>query len=228
MELILVRHGLPDFAPEKFYRNDPHLSELGHRQAALLAAKAPEWGPVDELWVSPMKRALETALPIAEAIGVAAETHEWAHEIRNPDEWEERTLDDVGVAWVEGNRRPIAEIWEGMPGGERFTDFHERVVNGLVSTLKMRNVVEVEADLRLWQLDPSDERRIVLVAHGGTNAIVVGHLLGVAPTPWEWDRLELAHTGVARLTTIPIAHGYGFSLRQFNDLNHLERGMATR
>jgi probable phosphoglycerate mutase len=194
----------------------------------MLAAKSPGWGPVDELWVSPMRRALETAVPIAEAIGVEPSTHDWAHEIRNPDDWEQKTLEDVGVAWVEGNRRSISEIWDGMPGGERFTDFHDRVVKGLAATLAERGIVEIESELRLWQLDPEDDRRIVLVAHGGTNAVVIGHLLGVAPTPWEWDRLELAHTGVARMTTIPIAHGHGFSLRLFNDLHHLEVGMATR
>jgi probable phosphoglycerate mutase len=175
-----------------------------------------------------MKRALETAKPIAEALGVEAETHSWAHEIRNPDDWEEKTLADVGVAWVEGNRRPISEIWNGMPGGERFVDFHQRVTTGLASTMASRGVTELESELRLWKLEPDDERRIVLVAHGGTNAVVIGHLLGVTPTPWEWDRLELAHTGVARMTTIQIAEGHGFSLRLFNDLHHLEPGMATR
>jgi probable phosphoglycerate mutase len=228
LELILVRHGLPDFAPEKFYRNDPHLSELGQQQAKLLAAKAPDWGDIDEIWVSPMKRAIETAIPIAEALGIEPETHEWAHEIRNPDEWELKELSDVHAAWVEGNLRPISEIWGGMPGGERFSDFHERVINGLAATMATRGVTELESELRLWNLDPRSERRIVLIAHGGTNAVVIGHLLGVTPTPWEWDRLELAHTGVARMTTIPIAHGHGFSLRLFNDLHHLEPGMATR
>jgi len=228
MELILVRHGLPDFAPDTFYRNDPHLSELGHQQAKMLAARAADWGAVDELWASPMKRARETALPIAEALGMEAQVHDWAHEIRNPDDWEQKPLGDIHAMWVDGNLRPISEIWGGMPGGERFTDFHLRVTTGLAAAMSERGVHDLESELRLWKLSPEAERRVVLVAHGGTNAVVIGHLLGVAPTPWEWDRLELSHTGVARLVTIPISHGHGFSLRLFNDLHHLEPGMSTR
>jgi probable phosphoglycerate mutase len=116
-----------------------------------------------------------------------------------------------------------------MPGGEGFRDFHQRVVSGLEASLADKGLKEAGTDPRLWAISEHDtDYRIVLVAHGGTNAVVLGHLLGMAPTPWEWDRLELPHTGVARIVSLPIAHAHAFSLRVFADTTHLEAEMVTK
>lgn len=227
MELILVRHGLPDWAPDAFARNDPNLSTLGLQQAERLSWRVSEWGAVDEIWASPMQRAQETAAPLAKALKMKIETLNWAHEIKNPDEWEGKPIDDIRSAWVDANLRPIKELWTGMPGGEEFREFHQRVISGLATSMAERGVVDAGTDPRLWTV-ANDDYRIVLVAHGGTNAVVLGHLLGMPPTPWEWDRLELPHTGVARVVTLPIAHARAFSLRSFADVAHLEPEMVTK
>lgn len=228
MELILVRHGLPDWAPDTFARNDPHLSDLGNLQASRVAAIANRWGPIDEIWMSPMHRALETAAPIAASTGLAPVVHAWAHEIRNPDQWEGSPIDEIKNAWIDANLRPISDLWDGMPGGETFRDFHQRVVTGLEGALAQRGITRLDdGHPHLWNV-PDDDQRVVLVAHGGTNAVVIGHLLGAEPTPWEWDRFESPHTGVARLSTLSIAHGRAFSLRAFGDVSHLDPEMVTR
>jgi broad specificity phosphatase PhoE len=228
MELILVRHGLPDWAPDTFARNDPHLSDLGNRQACRVAAIANRWGPIDEIWMSPMHRALETAAPIAASTGLAPVVHAWAHEIRNPDQWEGSPIDEIKNAWIDANLRPISDLWDGMPGGETFRDFHQRVVTGLEGALAQRGITRLDdGHPHLWNV-PDDDQRVVLVAHGGTNAVVIGHLLGAEPTPWEWDRFESPHTGVARLSTLSIAHGRAFSLRAFGDVSHLDPEMVTK
>lgn len=228
VDIILVRHGLPDWAPESLARNDPNLSDLGRRQAARVAASSGQWGPVDELWVSPMHRAMETAEPIAGALGLAPIVHDWMHEIANPPEWEGLPIDDIQNAWGDANLRPLEELWEGMPGGESFRDFHRRVANGLEEALSKRSVTRASReDPYLWHVQ-EDAERLVLVAHGGTNAVVIGALLGLDPTPWEWDRFESPHTGVARLSSIRIAHGHAFSLRAFGEVGHLESEMITK
>ena len=228
MELILVRHGLPDWAPDAVSAvNDPHLSPLGLEQAQRLADRCQQWGYVDEIWASPMKRAQETAMPIAAALSLEIQTEEWAHEIRNPDEWEGAPIDDIRNAWIDANLRQIKDIWTGMPGGEDFREFHQRVVAGLEQSFNARGLADAGTDPKLWSVANADYR-VVLVAHGGTNAVVLGHLLGAAPTPWEWDRFELAHTGVARLVTLPIAHAHAFSLRSFGDVAHLDPEMVTK
>ncbi|MGQ0849616.1 MAG: histidine phosphatase family protein [Actinomycetota bacterium] len=228
MELILVRHGLPDWAPDTLARNDPHLSGLGRRQAERLAGVADRWGAIDEIWVSPMHRARETAAPLGEALGLPLRIHQWSHEIRNPDDWEGLPIDEISSAWIHANLRPVAELWEGMPGGESFRDFHERVVKGLEATLEDRRITRLEdGHPHLWEVGDID-LRVVLVAHGGTNAVVLGHLLGMVPTPWEWDRFESPHTGVARIVSLPIAHGRAFSLRSFGEVSHLDSEMVTK
>ena len=71
MELLLIRHGLPlrveraDGAPA-----DPPLAPEGRAQAERLAAwLAPE--RIDAVYASPMRRARETAEPLARARGLA-------------------------------------------------------------------------------------------------------------------------------------------------------------
>ena len=79
---------------------------------------------------------------------------------------------------------------------------------------------------RLWSVD-DPTKRVVVVAHAGTNAVILGHLLGLEPVPWEWERFRQPHTGVSRLTMIRIAEGWAFSLRQLGGVSHLDPDMIT-
>lgn len=227
MDLILVRHGQPDWFPGGRASNDPHLTELGARQAARLAARARQWDRIDQIWVSPMLRALETAAPLADALGHQVRVEDWMTEIGNPPEWEGSPVGLIEDAWTKGNLRPVEELWEGMPGGEGFRDFHQRVVGGLERAFAREGIERREDGLpHLWEV--GGPQRIVMVAHGGTNAVILGALLGLEPTPWEWDRFDSPHTGVARLATLSIAHASAFSLRAFADVAHLDPDMVTK
>ena len=65
MELILVRHGLPLRVELERGRADPALSESGRNQARQVA----DWlarEPIDAIYTSPMRRAVETAAPLAQ------------------------------------------------------------------------------------------------------------------------------------------------------------------
>src|ERR687898_735184 len=69
MEMLLVRHARPLRAESIDGPADPGLSPLGRRQADALAAwLAPE--AIDAIYTSPLRRALETAAPLAIALGV--------------------------------------------------------------------------------------------------------------------------------------------------------------
>lgn len=76
MELILIRHGLPEHIENDGDEPaDPALSETGVRQAELMA----EWlkgTPIDYLYTSPMRRARETAIPLESVKGLAADHRE--------------------------------------------------------------------------------------------------------------------------------------------------------
>ncbi|MBW3603558.1 MAG: histidine phosphatase family protein [Actinobacteria bacterium] len=227
MLLRLIRHAQPAYVVDGALYNDPELTALGHTQAQMLADR--DWGRVDELWLSPMVRAQQTATPLAECLGLTPITQDWMHEIAAPADWEGSPVDKLDELFARYNLRAIEELWEGLPGGESFRDFHERVVGGLTATLAGYGAEPIVTDddhPNLWS-EPSDVS-ILFLAHGGTNAVVLTHLLGAEPTPWEWDRFDSAHTSVATLRTRRVAHAVAFGMTGFGDVSHLAADLVTR
>jgi broad specificity phosphatase PhoE len=227
MDLFLVRHGQPDWAPDRIARNDPSLTDLGHEQAGRVGHRMSALQDVDEIWVSPMNRSMETSEPVATELRRDREIFDWLKEIENPVEWEGEPVEVIERAFEHANFREMEDMWDGLPGGESFRDFHERVVTGLIETMDSHGVHPLDPGQRhLWNVDDPD-KRVVIVAHAGTNAVILGHLLGLDPVPWEWDRFRQPHTGVSRLTTFRVSTGWAFSLRQLGDVAHLHPGMVT-
>lgn len=227
MLLRLIRHAEPAYVAQGVLHNDPELTELGRTQSQLLAQR--DWGHVDELWVSPMVRAQQTAAPLAERLGITPITRDWMHEIAMPADWEGSPVDQYGSLFEELNLRSIEELWEGVPGGESFRDFHHRVTQGLTKALQEHDgtpIVTDDDNPDLWT-EPADVS-ILFVAHGGTNAVTLTRLLGAAPTPWEWDRFDAAHTAVATVRTKTVAHAVAFGLLGFGDVGHLAPDQVTR
>jgi probable phosphoglycerate mutase len=174
-----------------------------------------------------MTRARQTAAPLSDALGLSPQVYPWMQEINNPPEWDESPIEEIERKLAGSNLRPIEEMWEGLPGGESFRAFHRRVVEGLEAALGARGVHRLDqGHPHLWEVD-DDDRRVVLVAHGGTNAVMLGVLLGLEPTPWEWDRFGSAHTAVSRVVTHNIANGRVFTLKTFGDISHLDAAMVT-
>ncbi len=227
MELYLVRHGQPDWTPSRIARNDPNLTELGHEQASRVGHRFGNVADVAEIWVSPMARSQETSVPVAAELGLESETYDWLKEIQNPPTWDGEPAEVIEQAFADANFRSMEEMWDGLPEGESFLEFHQRVATGLTETLDSHGVHPASpGDRHLWTVDDPD-KRVVIVAHAGTNALILGHLLGLDPVPWEWDRFRQPHTGVSRLTTFQVSTGWAFSLRQLGDVTHLHPGMVT-
>lgn len=223
MWLTLIRHAEPAYVVGGVAWSDPGLTDLGQRQAAMVAERVAGW-QVDEIWVSAMVRARETAEPIARLSGVEPVVMEWLGEIRNPPEWDGSPAEEIEEFFARAGERSVEELWEGAPGGESFRAFHQRVGTGLQAAFAERGITPV-GGIHLW--DGLDDRRVVVVAHGGTNALIIGRLLGVEPTPWEWDRFTHVHSGVSRLVSLPTAGHHAWSLRALSDRSHLPTGMVT-
>ena len=76
MELILIRHGLPEkVINQDGTPADPPLSEEGLKQAELVANWL-EHEQIDKLYASPMRRAVQTAEPLAKVKGLDIELRE--------------------------------------------------------------------------------------------------------------------------------------------------------
>jgi broad specificity phosphatase PhoE len=224
MDLLLVRHAQPEWDRDDVSSVDPGLTRTGTQQAELLAERMLH-EHIDLLLVSTARRAQETARPVrARQSGVPTEDRAWMHEIHMPAHWDGTPADEVNRALRDARRRPRDLWWEGMPGGESFRDFHARVTIGLTAELEELGVVRRPDGL--WDV-PSDVPELTMVAHAGTNSVVLGHLLGLEPEPWEWERFASDHASVTRLRSTPIAGAHIFSLQTFSDVSHLPPPMVT-
>jgi len=224
MDILLVRHAQPQWDKDAVSSVDPGLTRRGVQQADLLAERMLH-ERVDLLLVSTARRAQETAQPVrVRQSGVPTEDRAWLHEIRMPDHWEGTPADEVNRALSEARQRPRDLWWEGMPGGESFRDFHARVTIGLSAELEGLGL-ERRGD-GLWEVAP-DVPEITMVAHAGTNSVVLGHLLGLEPEPWEWERFASDHASLTRLRSTRIADGHIFSLQGFSDVSHLPPQLVT-
>lgn len=204
---------------------DPPLTDLGHRQASLMAARVAEEEP-DEILVSPLQRARSTAAPLYERLDRAEEVDGWLEELRDPG-WHGTPAERAERAYREIRERPVDQRWEGLEGGEAIRDFVTRIRGGATEFLAARGVERKDHDLPIWSIDEPG-RRIVLVAHAGTNSVTIGLLLGLDPTPWEWERFVLGHASISRLEALPVHDGYTFSLTSLSSLEHIPPGDRTR
>jgi probable phosphoglycerate mutase len=220
VELTLLRHGEPDWAPAGGASvGDPGLTPYGASQARAASAAIAKGG-VDAIYVSPLRRAQETARPLIEATGAPAITLEALAEIDVGAVG--MSQEEVDRYFVEAMRRPLVEHWEGWPDGETFRDFHHRVCQGAADLLGRHQIrAEVAHDFTCWHLPPGP-LSIVVVAHCGTNAVFLTHLLDVRPVPWEWIRFEseLASYSIVHARSIGEG-GSVWSLQNFNEIDPL-------
>jgi len=225
MEIVLIRHGQPEWVRDGLNVSNPPLTGLGARQAERLAESL-TGERFDEILVSPLTRARQTAAPVLAAYDRDEVIDPWLEEIRDPV-WHGTPAQKAEEAYAEMRGRPVDERWHGLDGGESIRDFTGRIHAGVTEFLAKRGVERIDHELPIWSIaDPG--ARIALVAHAGTNSVTICHLLGLQPTPWEWERFVLGHTSVSRLEALPVGGGHTFSLTKLSDLEHLPREDRTR
>ncbi len=225
MEIVFIRHGQPEWSRDGLNVENPPLTELGHEQArAMATALADE--EFDEVFASPLVRARQTAAPLFEALGRQETIAPWLEEIRDPA-WHGTPREKAEAAYAEMAGRPAEGRWEGLTDGESVREFTARIHAGATEFFTERGVVRSSLELPVWQIAEPD-RRIALVAHAGTNSTSIAHLLGLVPTPWEWDRFVLGHTSISRLESLELGDGHTFSLTKLSDVEHLDSSQRTR
>jgi probable phosphoglycerate mutase len=154
MELILVRHGLPERSET---HADPHLSTTGHDQARRVAA----WLAAEDVhgvWASNMLRAIQTAEPFAAARGHEIHVHGGIAE-----------FDQGRGAYIptEELKRENFAAWKAMAVGGQGVDmaeFQKRVVQG------MEDIIAAH---------PGEN--VAVFCHGGVINVWAAHVLGMAP-----------------------------------------------
>lgn len=197
MQLTFIRHAETDWNVTGRWQGhaDMPLNEAGKAQAERLARRLAHW-PLDVVLSSDLKRAYETARPVAEQSGVSL--------LIRP-EWRER---DVGL--LSGLTSPeIRTRWPDKtkkygfdpPEGEKLSDFHQRVETALVKLVQNGNG---------W-------KNIAVVTHGGVIHALLANVWNYSP----YDRLPLTNHANTSITTFHVDDGL-IRPGTINDHAHLE------
>ena len=158
MEIVFVRHGLPLRIELETGIADPELAAEGHEQAAKMAAYLGV-EDVEAIYVSPLRRALETARPLCKVLGLEAVVSEGVAEFdRNSREY-------VPVEELRATNDPR---WEKLLRGEWDG------VDEDPSIFKARVVATVED-----MIARHPGGRVVVVCHGGVINQYLAHVLGI-------------------------------------------------
>lgn len=146
VEFVIVRHGDPAAAGVE----DPGLSDLGRRQAEATARHLAEQNnnglTIDALYVSPLRRAAESAAPLAELLGldpvVEDRVAEYDHgSVYYSEKHTEQMGDETAMSVIERLQSP---------------DFRARVVEGFDAIAAA-----------------NPDGRVAVVCHGGVISIMV-------------------------------------------------------
>lgn len=155
IELLVVQHGEKVRAA-----GDPALTETGVRQAAAVAAWLRRTAPrPSSVWASPLKRAQQTAGPIAIAFGVAVQTDARLRERMNWVDGSEISLGGFLAEW----QRASEDRMYRPPVGDSSSDAAERFIAVLVDIGRTVS-----------------EGTVVVVAHGGVTVDSLRTLTGDA------------------------------------------------
>jgi 2,3-bisphosphoglycerate-dependent phosphoglycerate mutase len=200
-EIVLVRHGASADAVEgeSFEllegQGDPPLSDMGRRQAELVAPRLMREA-FDALYVTSLRRTAETAAPLAALCGLTP--------IIEPDlreiflgEWEgglfrQKIVDQDPVA----QQMFAQQRWDVIPGAESTEAFGARLKGAIV------RIAAAHVD-----------GRAVVFSHGGS----IGELLAQASGSEPFAFVGADNTSISRLIVTPDR----WLVRGFNETAHL-------
>ncbi len=187
MELLLIRHGLPVRIENDDGRPaDPPLSAAGREQAERVASwLAPE--RIDAIYASPLRRAHETALPLAKEKGLEIGIEPGIAE-----------MDQHSEVYI-----PLEEL--------KATDYErwkEAVQGGLYAEIDLPGFQRTVVDAIEHIVRAHSGQRVALVCHGGVVNTWAGHVLEVAnpmffdPTYTSISRFLAASSGERSIVSL--------------------------
>lgn len=204
-KVYLIRHGRTAWNKEVRFRGqvDLPLDEVGEAQARAIALKL-KTRPIKAVYSSPLERAIKTAEPLAEALGLKVTVEEGFMDI-NYGQWQglspsqvAELYPDLYRTWLESPH--LVQI----PGGESLDDVRARAEKALTKVLKQH---------------PGEE--IAIVGHQVVNKVLLCAVLGLGN---EWFQRIEQDNGCINLFGYD---GKGFTIFFLNDTCHLSQGDLT-
>ncbi|GED98534.1 histidine phosphatase family protein [Gordonia crocea] len=197
--LVLLRHGQTPLSVDRRYsgRDDVALTDVGHEQAALAAARLASW-PISAIITSPLQRTRQTAEPLAAATGLPVTVDEGLIET-DFGQWEGLTFAEAAERDPELHRSWIGDIEVAPPGGESFADAARRV-----------------AAARAAIVAAHPDETVVVVSHVTPIKSVLREAMKVGP-----ELLYGLHLDLASVSLVEYFADGGSVGRLVNDTSHL-------
>lgn len=192
MELILIRHALPVRREVADGAADPELSREGTHQARLLADYLGT-EDLDALYTSPMRRAVQTAEPLAEVTGLSPVV------VAGVAEWDQHSSEYIPVEELKATNDPR---WQEMVKGgwtseEIPQEFSRRVLESLEDIIARHR-----------------GQRVAVTCHGGVINEYLAHVLGLGSRQFFYPN----YTSIHRVAASGSGHR---SILSVNETPHL-------
>lgn len=194
MQLWLIRHALPVRVEGVSGAADPGLAPEGLDQAERLAAWLRD-EPLDAVWSSPLRRARETAAPLAATLGLEVvvddDLAEWD---RDADSYV--PLEELKAEGDPRYQELIDGTWAGEDDGAAFA---RRLIGAMD---------------RIVAAHPGGD--VAVVCHGGVINVYLAHLLGLAEAMFF-------HPGYTSVSRVHASRNGARGLASINETGHLHR-----
>ncbi|GAB4534146.1 MAG: histidine phosphatase family protein [Anaerolineales bacterium] len=194
--ILLIRHGENAYVKKgRLAGRLPgvHLNDTGRAQAAALA-EALRGLPIQGVYSSPLERTMETAAPLAEALGQPVRPLEGLLEV-DFGAWQDKTLKSL-------RRRKLWRIVQAHPArmrfpeGETFAQAQQRIVSALESIV---------------QAHPDPKALLACISHSDLIKLAVAYYLGL-----PLDLFQRLHIAPASITALHLPPEGGAALLALN------------
>jgi probable phosphoglycerate mutase len=184
--ILLARHGESDWNAGRRWQGhtDRPLSDKGRRQALALAERLSDV-PLDAVYSSDLKRALDTARPVAASQGLAVVVDAALREV-DVGSWSGLGREEAAARFPEGYARWL-DGGAGWDDGESYEAMGQRVVAAVL------RIAETHAG-----------GRVLVVAHGGSIRAVHAAALGLEVSTYR--RIRAVEPN-ARLSAVCVEAG---------------------
>ncbi len=195
--LLIVRHGEAVGNTERRFigQMDVPLSPLGEQQALWAATRLAGLG-VERIVSSDLRRAHETARPLADLSGIEIELDTRVREVSNGD-WTGLVPSEIEERWPEMFAEYRSGVDVARPNGERWDEVRSRMLSAVQELL-------------------ADGRTTALFTHGGPVLIAAAWASGLEVRGNVFAGPIAAATNASITTVLP-----GPRLAAYNDTGHL-------
>lgn len=232
MLLYFIRHGDPIYNPDS-------LTELGHVQAKALAKRLSILG-FDKIYASSSIRALQTAEPTCQALGMEAEILDWCNE---GYAWRDLTVKDErgNTYWAfqhastclffsDPEIKALGKSWYDHKffDGTRFKEGFQRIENETDKFMASLGYIH-DREKNCYTVGHPTYNRVALFAHQGFGLAFLSALCDI-PYPEFCTRFDMGHTGVT-VIHIPGKEGERCIpkiLQLSNDSHLYKEGVSTK